>query len=348
MKHVLLFLISVFGILSVQSQTEKSIFLNAKLGEKFKTKSRLTAPIVKNKYNFDISPQTGREYLVSQDLFDVKGNIKSSGLFADNGNKIGDVRYTYDASGILQKKELKWFENGYKEITFYQQNKAIKTEFRTKGDTIRYVDELKYDNKGQLSETIRTKDGKVLHKWVKEMSYDAKSNVTQLYEYEIDSLGQMQPAVPKLTIMEYDESNMILQTTVYNNKEKRKMLSWTYYKYQIDNDYRIIKQAGFNDEQIEIHSKEIAYTDSSVTVRFRMANSSKKLEFINAERWIINEYGEPIKKHQLNEDGQVIKSEFITYDQFGNPIENAYQLGDSIKKARTIYEYFTDQVSKGK
>jgi len=348
MKHILLIFLSIFSFLGLQSQANKELFLNAKLGEKFKTKSRLALPIAKSKYNFDISTQTGREYLVSQDLFDVKGNIKSSGLFADNGNKIADVRYTFDAAGTLQKKELKWFENGFKEITLFQQNKPIKVEYRTKGDTLRYFDEFKYDEKGQLAETTRTKDGKVWHKWVKEMKYDAKGNIAQLYEYEIDSLGEMKPAVPKLAIVEYDDNNMILQSTLYNNKEKRKMLSWTYFKYQLDNDYRIIKQAGFNDEQIEIHSKEIAYTDSSVTFKLRQIDSNKKQEFIASERWIINEYGEPIKKHQLNAEGQTIKTELVSYDQFGNAVENAFQFGDQIKKVRTIYEYYTDQALKGK
>lgn len=348
MKHILLFILTVFGFFGLQGQTNNELFLNAKLSEKFKTKSRLVAPAFKSKYNFDISAQTGREYLVSQDLFDTKGNIKSSGLFADNGNKIGDVRYVYDAAGLLLKKELKWFENGFKEITHFQQNKPIKIEYKTKGDSLRYLDVLKYDEKGHLTETIRTLNDKVLHKWVKEMLYDAKGNMSQLYEYEVDSSGTMIPAMPKLAIMEYDDSNMILQSTIYNNKGKRKMLSWTYYKYQLDNDYRIIKQAGFNDEQIEIHSKEIVYTDSSATFKLRQAGSSKKLEFIASQRWIFNEYGEPTKKMQLDAVGNILKSELITYDQFGNAIESAYQMGDSFKKVRTIYEYYTDQASKGK
>jgi hypothetical protein len=306
-------------------------------------------PVIKSRYNFDISPNTGREYLVSQDLFDSKGLIKSTGLFADNGNKSGEIKYFYDATGALQRKEHKTFDSGKKEITFYQQNKAVKTEFRTKGDSLLYVDEMKYNEKGHLAQKTRLKGGATHHQWTFDYQYDSKGNIIQKYEFETDSSGQMMPAVPKLYIMEYDNSNMILQTTVYNNKEKRKMLSWVYYKYQLDNDYRIIRQTGFNDEQVEIHSKEITYNDTSVTYVLKQApEGSKKPEFVASERWVYNEFGEPIKKYTLSADGTIIKSELLLYDQYGNVIENLYQTGDNTKKVRTIYEYYTDQASKAK
>jgi hypothetical protein len=62
-----------------------------------------------------------------------------------------------------------------------------------------------------------------------------------------------------------------------NNKEKRKMLSWVYFKYQLDNDYKVIKQTGFNEEQQEIYRNELSYTDSSITSNeFKMCSCPEK------------------------------------------------------------------------
>ena len=57
----------------------------------FSKQQHKPSPIVKTTYNFDVGATSGREFLIQQDLFDAKGNFKSSGMFSEDGNKKADV-----------------------------------------------------------------------------------------------------------------------------------------------------------------------------------------------------------------------------------------------------------------
>ena len=112
------FVLAVFVSLSVSAQDR---FVLENPGKLFKKQDHRPAPILKTKYFFSVGEISGREYLKQQDLFDPKGIIKSSGMFSEDGNKMGDMRYTFDATGKLSKSELKYIGKNLKEITTFNE-----------------------------------------------------------------------------------------------------------------------------------------------------------------------------------------------------------------------------------
>jgi hypothetical protein len=320
-------------------------------GKYFKKQEFLACPPIKTKYQFETGTTTGREFLYKQDLIDPKGKYKSSGIFSEDGNKAADNKYVYDAGGKLLSQETRFIGQNLKEVTTYNGlGKPEKIERKTKGDTLLSLVSFVYSESGVPLEEHYFKNGQLSRKRIFEDVYSKEGKLISTCHYELDSTGNRKPGNYPLTVNEYDDQGLILQTTVYSNKEKRKMLSWVYYKYQLDNDYKIIKQSGFNEEQQEIYRNELVYSDSSITSIVSKVCScpAKTLEKINGLRVVYNAHGVKSKEEQLKADGSVSLITTWKYDDFGtmieqkitNPAEPA-----KLNKSKTILEYYTDQAS---
>ncbi len=317
-------------------------------GKMFQKQSVKKAPVIKSIYHFGVGETSGREYLMQQDLLDVKGNFKSSGIFAEDGNKAADVRYTYDpTSSALQKKEVKYLGKNRKEIWWYASSeRPTKKELRTKGDTLLGYTEFIYDEKGFPTEEVDYRGGTKTQRRIFEDARDNNGSLTQSCHYVLDSLGNKVTGAYPLTVSEFDDKGMILQQTVYNNKEKRKMLSWVYYKYQLDNDYKIIKRSGFNEEQMEISREEITYTDSSITTTsFKSCGcAAKTSELLGSFELVFDTYGNIIRERYMS-NGNLDKVISRKFDEFGHQTEEMTTLSkepNKLIKSRKIFEYVTE------
>lgn len=356
MKHVnLLFLLTVFHICGLtEAVFGQDVFIPETAVAAFKKKAHSVPPPYKSRYIFDVGPTTGREYLKQQDLFDTKGKLKSSGVFGEDGNKSGDLKYTYDPAGKLISQELKFIGKNEKEVTtFNASGQPEKVEHRTKGDTLIGYTLFVYNETGRIKEEHHYRGDRLTGKNIFEDSFSPKGQLLTTCHYELDSLGGKVSGSFPMTVNEYDDQGMILQRTVYNNKEKRKMLKWVYYKYQLDNDYRIIKQAGFNEEQQEICRAELTYTDSSITsTSFKVCVCpAKTLEKTGAVTVVYNSFGEKIREIQLGSDNAVVQTISWKYDDFGNMVEKqVVKAADPAKlvKSKTIFEYHSEQASTAK
>jgi hypothetical protein len=334
-----------FSLSSLSAQ-ERCILKNP--GEQFKKLTVKSSPAIKSVYSFGVGETSGREYLMQQDLLDAKGNFKSSGIFAEDGNKAADVRYTYDpASSTIQKKEVRFLGKNLKEVWWYASNeRPSKKELRTKGDTLLSYTEFLYDDKGFPTEEVDFRGTTKTQRRIYEDIRDHSGSLTQTCHFILDSLGNKVPGSYPLTVSEYDDKGMILQQTVYNNKEKRKMLSWVYYKYQLDNDYKIIKRSGFNEEQMEISREEITYTDSSiVTASFKSCGcAAKTSELLGSVELVFDNYGNTIReRYFLN--GMLDKVISRKFDEFGHQTEEITTLPkdpNKLIKSRKIFEYVTE------
>jgi len=343
------------GVFSLQSFAQ-NVYITKDPGAIFRKSQRRTAPIIKTQYSFDTGIISGREYLMRQDLFDAKGKRKSTGLFSEDGNKAADIRYTYNALGKLEKSEKKIIGQNVKELAEYDENeRVIKMERKTRGDTL--LDYTVFDYNGAfLKEEKTIKADKEIHKIVYDNTYNDFNQLLTGITIEYDSTGNPVTYKNDFTVNEYDDKGLILQTTVYNNKEKRKMLSWIYYKYQLDNDYRIIKQSGFDEEQNEVFRNELSYTDSTIksTIVKVCSCPEKKLDFMRASIAYFNSFGEMTKEELLNATNEVIETDSYLYNDYGFKIEHRKILSaepEKLIKSKTILEYHPDQaqsLNKGK
>ena len=173
MKHVnLLFLLVVLQIFGLQEDVfSQDIFIPEPAIAAFKKKAHTAAPPYKTRYIFDVASTTGREYLKQQDLFDTKGKIKSTGLFGEDGNKSGDLKYAYDGAGKLISQELKHLAKNEREVTTINASgKPAKVERRTKGDTLIDATVFIYDEGGNLKEQQLYRGDKLIGKKVFEDS----------------------------------------------------------------------------------------------------------------------------------------------------------------------------------
>ena len=316
-------------------------------GAMFRKQTHKTAPVVKTRYSFGVGATSGREYLVQQDLYDAKGKFKSGGTFSEDGNKATDLRYTYDASGVLQKKEVRFIGKNLKEVYLYTPAGLVeRKEVRTKGDTLLTHTVYSYDEKGNPTQEEDFRGDKSLAKRIFEDKFNARGQVLETCHYALDSNGVRVAGSFPLTVNEYDDQGQILQTTVYNNRERRKMLRWVYYKYQLDNDYKIIKRMGYNEEQQEIERVELAYTDSSIqSVTFGLCSGcpSKAVEKKSEEEFVYNAFGELVREYHKDGEGKLVLTRSRRYDEFGNLTEDhTVRVAEPEKliKNRTIFEYF--------
>lgn len=324
------------------------------MGKLFKKDERKPMPKIKSKYFFEISENTGREYLKQQDIFDTKGSIKSSGLFGDDGNKIRDIRFIYSPDGVLQQKTEKVLGGGERLVSSYNAKGLVeKTEiFNDKGDSLKAKIIFTYNQDGILIEEAMYDGANNLEgKKIYEHTYNKNGKPLQLLNYQLDKNGNRVPHNAPLTINEYDEYDRIIQTTVYSNKERRKMLSWIYYKYQVDNSYRVIKRYGYDEEQREIARVEIEYLANGLSYQFfeQCDCPEKKLEFTGKLLQEYNQFGELVKEQRFSSNGDLKETITYAYDDFGNLIEKActYETSPSkIKKERYIYEFYTEQAKK--
>ncbi|MFN4122598.1 MAG: hypothetical protein ACK4GL_04755 [Flavobacteriales bacterium] len=324
------------------------------MGKLFKKEERKPMPKIKSKYFFEISENTGREYLKQQDLFDAKGGIKSSGLFADDGNKIRDIRYIYTPEGIVQQKTEKILGGGDRIVSTYSAKGLIeRTEiFNDKGDSLKSKIVFTYNADGAISEeAISDASGNIQEKKVYENTFNKSGKPVQILVYNVDKSGNRVPHNAPLTINEYDEYDRIIQTTVYSNKERRKMLSWIYYKYQVDNSYRVIKRYGYDEEQREIARVEIEYRANGLEYQFyEMCDCpERKLEFKGKLIQEYNTFGELVKEQSFTANGDLKETITFAYDEYGNLIEKLCTDGkdpSKIKKDRFIFEFFTEQAKK--
>lgn len=324
-------------------------------GKHFKKADRKPMPKVKTKYFFEVSEKTGREYLKQQSIFDNKGQEKSSGIFADDGNKIIDIRFVYDVNGNVQQKTEKMLGGGNRVITTFN-DKGFpdkKEVFNDKGDSLieKILFQLKED--GNIAEEHHHDGaGNLLLKKVFENTYNKAGKPLQLLEYTVDKAGNRVPHNAPLTIHEYDEYNRIIQTTVYSNKEKRKMLSWVYYKYQVDNSYRVIKRYGYDEEQKEIARVEVEYGTNTVEYNFLELCADCAEKGLQSKAKLMdefNEFGELKKSMIYDANSALIKTIEFTYDDYGNVterLETDAKDPSKIKKDRYIYEFFTEQAKK--
>jgi hypothetical protein len=314
-------------------------------GKTFRKQTRKQAPPIKTKYHFGVGAVSGREYLVQQDLMDPKGKFKSSGVFSEEGNKSADIRYTYDAAGILSRKETRFIGKNLKEIVLYNSNgKPDKMEMRTKGDTLISYTQYLYDAKGFPSEEHDYRGEKLVRKRILEDIRSDKNQLLQTCHYELDSTGSRVTGSYPLTVNEFDDSGIILQSTVYNNKEKRKMLSWVYYKNQLDNDYKIIRRSGYNEEQFEISRIELSYSDSSIlATAFKSCGcAAKTSEMLGAIESVFNEYGEIVREVHKDSKGAIAKTVSRRFDEFGHQTEEQTVLAASpekLIKTKSIIEF---------
>lgn len=319
------------------------ILVNA--GKMFEKQQPKSSPVVKTIYNFDVGATSEREYLIQQDLFDAKGNFKSSGFFSEDGNKKADAKYSYDAANLLLKKEIRFLSKNEKEVYVYAPpGRLHRKELRTKGDTLISFTEYNYDDKGYPTQEVDYRGDKVIQKRIFEDHRNEKGLLTQTCHYVLDSVGNKVPGSYPLTVNEYDDEGMMLQKTVYNNKEKRKMLSWVYYKYQLDNDRRIIKRFGYNEEQLEISRNELSYTDSSViSVDYKSCGcSAKTTEKIASNELVFDRYGNIVRELYFNAAGSQEKLISRKFDDYGHQTEEQIFLSsepNKLIKNRRIYEY---------
>jgi antitoxin component YwqK of YwqJK toxin-antitoxin module len=355
MKHVnLLILLLITAAVGTEKSSAQDAFVPATAVSAFKKKEHTVSPPLKTRYLFDVGTTTGREYLRQQDLLDAKGKPKSSGMFSEDGTKYGDIKYSYDAAGNLLSQELKKTGKNEKEITsFNAAGKPEKIQTLTKGDTLLSSISFVYNSSGQLLEESHFKGEKLIRKKIYEDTYNQRGQLLQTCHFESDSTGSRVPGNFPLTVNEYDDQGMILQTTIYNNKEKRKMLSWVYYKYQLDNDYRIIKQSGFNEEQQEICRTELSYTDSSISCStYKICGCpAKTMEKTGVSKFVYNSYGEKIREVLMNPDNTVLQTSTWRYDDFGNLVEHqVVKAADPARliKTKTIFEYHSEQASSAK
>jgi len=323
------------------------------VGSQFKKENRRQQPKLKTKYFFEISEQTGREYLKQQDIVDSKGLIKSSGIFADDGNKITDVRYVYNAEGKLERKDEKILGGGDKLISYFNSGGLIeKTErFNATGDSLKETIVYLYNKENVLIEEQLLANGALIKKKVYENEFNKHGNPLQLLTYEVDNAGNRIPHNAPLTINEYDDYGRILQTTIYSNKEKRKMLSWIYFKYQVDNSYKVIKRFGYDEEQKEISRVEISYSENSITYEFYEVCDcpEKTIELKSKLTQQYNSFGELVMEETANESGELIISITYAYDEFGNMIEKLtkdHKNPTKLKKERYIFEFAAEQAKK--
>ena len=314
-------------------------------GKNFRKQTRKQAPPIKTKYHFGVGAASGREYLVQQDLMDPKGKYKSSGVFSEDGNKSADIRYTYNETGTLSRKETRFIGKNLKETVLYNSaGKPEKLETRTKGDTLISFTQYLYDAKGFPSEEHDYRGEKLTRKRIFEDIRSDKNQLLQTCHYELDSTGARIPGNFPLTVNEYDDSGIILQSTVYNNKEKRKMLSWVYYKNQLDNDYNIIRRSGFNEEQLEINRIELSYTDSSIrTTSYKFCGcAAKTSELLGSVESVFNEFGEVVREVRKDASGALDKTITRRYDEFGNLTEEQTVLAktpEKLIKTKSIIEF---------
>jgi hypothetical protein len=126
------------------------------------------------------------------------------------------------------------------------------------------------------------------------------------------------------------------------------MLSWVYFKYQLDNDYKVIKQTGFNEEQQETYRNELSYTDSSITSNeFKMCSCPEKtINKTGSKLLVFNKFGEKTSEKTFNASGEIQETATWKYDDFGNLIEQqVVKANDPNKliKSKSIFEYQPDQ-----
>jgi hypothetical protein len=323
-------------------------------GKVFSKQQHKASPIVKTVYNFDVGATSGREFLIQQDLFDAKGNYKSSGMFSEDGNKKADIKYSYDAASLLTKKEVRYIGKNEKEVYVYAPpGRLHRKELRTKGDTLISYTEFSYDDKGFPTQEIDYRGDKAIQKRIFEDQRNDKGLLTQTCHYVLDSIGNKVPGSYPLTVNEYDDQGMILQTTVYNNREKRKMLNWVYYKYQLDNDYRIIKRTGYNEEQLEVSRTELSYTDSSViSVDYKSCGcATKTSEKLGSNEMVFDAFGNVMRERYFNAAGSQDKLISRKYDDFGHQTEEQVFLSsepNKLIKTRKIYEYHLETTASAK
>jgi len=341
---LLSFFLSVFAL----QLTAQNVYVSNDPGAIFRKQQRRAAPVVKTYYFFDTGIISGREYLKRQDLFDAKGNYKSSGLFSEDGNKAADIRYTYSPAGKLERSEKKIIGQNVKEISYYNENERIvKTERKTRGDTL--IDFTTFEYNGAFLKEQKTIRGdKEIHKIVHDNTYNSFNQLLTGITIEYDSTGNPVSHKNNFTVNEYDDKGLILQTTVYNNKEKRKMLSWIYYKYQLDNDYKIIKQTGFDEEQNEVFRNELTYKDSTIqsTIVKQCNCPAKTLDFVRSSIAYFNAYGEMTKEEILDASGKIIETDSHLYNDYGFKVEYRKIIAnepEKLIKSKTILEYYADQ-----
>ena len=340
------FVLAVFVSISASAQDR---FVLENPGKLYKKQDHRQAPVLKTKYFFSVGELSGREYLKQQDLFDPKGGIKSSGLFSEDGSKMGDMRYTFEATGKLSKSELKYTGKNLKEITvFNESGKPVKIEKMSKTDSLIGSTVFVYNATGQLKEEQHFRGDKLIGKDVSDDEFNEAGRIVQSCHYKMDSLGARIPQNAQMTITEYDNDGLVLQRTVYNNKEKRKMLSWVYFKYQLDNDYKVIKQTGFNEEQQEIYRNELSYTDSSITsTEFKMCSCPEKtINKTGSKLLVFNKFGEKTSEKTFSASGDIQETATWKYDDFGNLIEQqVVKANDPNKliKSKSIFEFQLDQ-----
>lgn len=336
---------------SVEAQTR---FVLENPGKVFKTKDRREEPVRKSSYQFSVGDSTEREYLIQQDSFDLEGRIKSSGLFSQDGNKASDVRYTYDENGNLREKVVKHLKKNRKEISSYNEQGLIaSTKHYTRTDS--FIQEVKfvYDENGILMEEQYFLDGALNEKQVYDDTYNAAGRRTQQCHYKLDANGARKPHNAEMIMTEYDPDGLILQLTKYNNKEKRKMLSWIYYKYQLDNNYKVIKQSGYDEEQTEVYRNELTYTDSSIiSAVSEICNCPEKnLQKTEERELVFNAYGEKVRELIYTADMALTSTKTWKYDDFGNEIEFLEVLADNPKKlikSKQILTFRTDQAQSAR
>lgn len=342
------FLLFTVALLASPGKAQEGFILD-KPGSMFRKNERRPQLPIKTRYFFETSPSTGREYLRQQDLLDPKGRLKSSGVFSDDGNKAGDIKYTYDAAGVLQKKELRKLGKNEVEITYLNPTGLpLKIETRTKTDSLISYTSYAYDPKGNLLEESFYKGQNLHRKKQFDNLYNEQGKPTQTYSCEFDSAGNKLPGASTFAVHEYDDKGMILQTTEYKDKEKRKMLNWVYFKYQLDNDYRVIRQSGFNEEQAEISRMEISYTDSSIKyTAFGLCKCpAKNLEPGISGEYVYNSFGELIRERLFQPNGQLSQTISYRYDDFGNRVDTLIEKNAEpgrVNRSKVLIEVYTDQ-----
>lgn len=347
-SKIVVFNLIILAFAAFNAHSQESFVLENP-GKLFKKQDYRNAPPIKTRYQFSVGETSGREYLRQQDLFDATGKIKSSGVFTEDGNKSGDIRYEYATDGSLKRSVLKHIGKDRQEVTGYDATgKAEKTEHLTKADSMLFVVRFSYDENGHLFEEQKFKGETLISKQVYDDAYNAKGRRIQQCHYLIDSTGSRKPQNAAMTIMEYDPDGLVLQVTTYNNKEKRKMLNWVYYKYQLDNDYKVIKQTGFDEEQKEIYRNELIYTDSSIiSTVFSVCDCPEKSIVKTKERELVfNGYGSKTREIIKDANDKLVSTHTWKFDEFGNEVEHQEVLSaepSKLIKSKQILEFKTEQ-----
>lgn len=343
---VFIFSFVLFG----DSASAQSRFVLENPGKLFKKQDRREAPPLKTRYQFGVGDSSGREYLQQQDLYSQTGTIKSSGIFSEDGNKAFDVRYTYSEDGKLTMSVLKHLKADIKETSYYNDlGQKERTEHTTKADSFLHTVKFVYDASGHVLEEQTYIDDVLKGKVMFDDEYNSAGRQTQKCHYNIDDQGKRKPFNAELLITEYDPDGLVLQRTLYNNKEKRKMLNWIYFKYQLDNDYKVIKQSGYDEEQIEVYRNELTYTDSSIISSVsEMCKDCETKALVRTERreLVFNAFGEKVRERIYNPEGALLSSMSWQFDDFGNEIEFKEILSnepDKLIKRKQILEFRNEQ-----